>query len=42
VEDSLPESARPIIDQAYRTRGKLYLDHGQIDLARSDLEKVAA
>ncbi len=42
VEDSLPESARPIIDQAYRTRGKLYLDHGQIDLARSDLEKVAS
>jgi tetratricopeptide (TPR) repeat protein len=40
LESRLPESAAPIIEDAYRARGDLYYREGRLKAAREDLDQV--
>jgi tetratricopeptide (TPR) repeat protein len=40
VEDSLPDSARPVIEEAHRIRGDLYYEQGRFEEARVDYDQI--
>jgi tetratricopeptide (TPR) repeat protein len=40
VEDSLPDSASAVIQEAHRVRGDLYYEQGRLEAARVDYDKI--
>jgi tetratricopeptide (TPR) repeat protein len=42
VADTLPDSAAPVISEAYRERGNLYYSQGRLEEAKADLEQFVA